>query len=144
MSDVSLPSASGDENPRSADEYYVKLKGWEYDALVEVGRRLGGDSETLAPLSEPSLKHNDMVSQVIRLLCRRDITPADFEEPIATDEPTENRFAKVSVALLPSERAAIDNRISLGEIDSNWRNHRDFYKKVRQGVVLPFVQEVSN
>jgi len=143
MSEVTISRSPEGENPREADTHYVKVKGWEYDVLVDAYCRLGGDTDTLAPLSEPSLSHNNGISQLARLLVRGDISADDFEEPIPAPERQENRFAKLNVALLPSEREAVDSRVSLGQIDTNWRNRRDIYRKLRQGVILPFVTEVT-
>jgi len=142
MSELQIPRSPTGENPREADSFYVKIRGWEFDTLVRAYERLGGEEDTLAPLDSPALSHNNGVAQLARAICRGDITAEEFE-PIPAPKREENRFAKLNLALLPSEMNEVRERIALSGESEQWRNRRKDYKKLRQGVILPFCERVT-
>jgi len=141
---LELSRAPEGENPRNASRHTVKLRGWEFQVLVEAYEQLGGDRDTLAPLDTPALGTNDGVSQLCRAIARGEVTPDEIGEPIPAPEPEEGRFIRLEINLLPSELSEVRERVALGAEAESWRNRREDYKKLRQGVILPFVQEVSN
>jgi len=143
MSELQLPRSPEGENPREANTHYVKIRGWEFDALVRAYERLGGSADTLSPLDSPALRHNNGVAQLARAIATGEVTADDFEEPISRPESDENRYAKLNLALLPSEMNDVRERVALsGEIEQ-WRNRREDYKNLRQGVILPFCERVT-
>lgn len=139
---MSLELAEG-ENPREATAVFVKLRGEEYDALVQAAQQYGVNAETFDRLHTPALKHNNGMTQFLRLLVQGEVSPADFDPIPATESPEGNRFAKLEVALMPAEIGRVENSLSDEDVSRDFRNTDRVAQKLRQGVVVPFVAEVT-
>ena len=134
---------SPDENPRESTELYLKLRREEYDVLVQAAEQYGVDTDTWDRLETPALKHNNGLSQFLRLVAQGEVSASDFESVPAVESQEGNRFVKVQVALMPSEIARVEDSISADTLRNDFRNRDVTCQKFRQGVILPFIQEVT-
>lgn len=132
------------ENPRKAQTIRVTVSGSEYDTLTEVYSRLGGDTDRLDLLREPSLSHNHGIDQTVRALVRGEVTADDFHEPFPSPESSgdENRYAKLSIAFTPDEISSLEERTVSSERDGDM-NRRAIARTLRRSVIQPFVAEVT-
>jgi hypothetical protein len=130
------------ENPRSASTVYLKLKAHEFEAIKQAYLQLGGDEKHFNPLTEQHLGHNNGPSQVVRALANGSLSTGEIEA-IDVEEKPDNHYTKCEVALLPSELDSVDRRVPNGKLDYSYRNVDTMAKKLRQGVIVPFVDEVS-
>ena len=132
-----------DENPRNSYEVSLKLRGEEYEVLVQAAEQYGVDTDTWDRLEKPALKGNNGFTQFLRLLVQGEVSASEFSSIPAVESQEDNRFVQCRVALMPDEINRVENSIPSADLDSSYRNYDKMAKKLRQGVLLPFVQEVT-
>lgn len=123
---------------RNYSNVYLTIRASEYEQLRKVYAQMGGNLENLDGLDEPTLGHNNGISQLVRFILNGQL-PETAVDPVS--RPTESDlYTKMEVALTQEE---YDSLRSTEECEHDFRNRDAAARQLRQNVILPFCKAVT-